>query len=76
MYIDGHEHDDVVAYCQKFESWFLTHYATQMYTWDNTGNGEKPIGFNSPDVQDGCFQLITVTHDELTFYANDERKTR
>jgi len=75
MYIDGHKHDDVVAYCQKFVTQFLTHYAPWMYTWDNAGNEEKLIGFNSPNVQDGHFQLITVTHDESTFFAHDERKT-
>ena len=76
MYIDGHKHSDVVACCQKFVSRFLTHYAPRMHTWDNAGNEEKPIGFNSPDIQDGHFRLIAVTHDESTFFAHDERKMR
>ena len=75
MYIDGHEREDVVAYRQKFVSQFLTHYAPWMYTWDNEGNETKPVGFNSPDIN-GRFRLIPVTHDESTFHANDERKTR
>ena len=75
MYIDGHEREDVVAYRQNFVSRFLTHYAPRMYTWDNEGNETKPVGFNSPDIN-GRFRLIPVTHDESTFHANDERKTR
>lgn len=76
MYIDGHEREDVVAYRQKFVGRFLTHYAPRMYTWDNAGNEAKPVGFNSPDIRNGRFRLIAVTHDKSTFYANDERKTQ
>ena len=43
MYIDGHEHDDVIAYHQKFMSQFLTRYAPWMYTWDNDENKESQL---------------------------------
>lgn len=44
-----------------------------LYTWDNNGIEMKPAGgfliFNQ------CpFWLIPMTHDESTFFANDERK--
>ncbi|KAF8225733.1 hypothetical protein L208DRAFT_413992 [Tricholoma matsutake] len=75
MYIDGHEREDVVAYRQQFVTRLLTRYAPRMYTWDNNGVETKPLEFHSPDIN-GRFRLIPVTHDESTFYANNERKTR
>ena len=75
MYIDGHEREDVVTYHQQFVSQFLTCYTPRMYTWDNAGVETKPVGFNLPGIN-GCFRIIPMTHDESTFHANDERKTR
>jgi hypothetical protein len=75
MYIDGHEREGVVTYHQQFVNWFLTCYTPWMHTWDNDGIEMKPIGFHSPEIN-GCFRIIPVTHDESTFYANDERKTQ
>jgi len=66
MYIDGHERDDVVAYRKDFvERW--AGYETRFQIWDNDGN---PLP-RPPD----SFPLILVTHDESTFFQNDERKT-
>ena len=43
-----------------------------MVTFDNDGNiATIPSGFPG-----GKFQLILVTHDESTFYANDQHKTK
>ena len=74
MYIDGHEHEDVVKYREEFlERW--KEYEKRMVTYDNDGNIEhEPTGFAVP--QRGRFRLILVTHDESTFYANDHCKTQ
>jgi hypothetical protein len=45
-----------------------------MVTYDHLGNIlTTPDGFCVPG---GQFQLILVTHDESTFYANECRKTK
>ncbi len=66
MYIDGHERDDVVAYWNMFVHQWVE-YETRFQIWDDNGN-PLPCPFNS------C-HLILVTHDESTFFQNDERKT-
>ena len=44
-----------------------------MVTYDNDGNANLlPDGFDVP--QTGQFQLILITHDKSTFYANDHCK--
>lgn len=46
-----------------------------MVTYDTDGNIlSKPQGF--PVQQGHRFELILVTHDESTFFANDRRKTK
>jgi hypothetical protein len=74
MYIDGHERDDVVMYRDEFvKRWMgATGYEKRMHQWDNDGNELRPTGF---PVKGGRFRIIPVTHDESTFYQNDERKT-
>ena len=76
MYVDGHEWEDVVAYHEQFVTEFLTQYVPRMYTWDNNGVKTKPLGFNSHGIQNGCFWLIPVSHNESSFHANDEQKTQ
>jgi hypothetical protein len=73
MYIDGHEHEDVVAYRKGFvERW--KEYEKCFVIYDNDGNVlSTPTGFPVP--QGLCFQLILVTHDESMFYKNNWRKT-
>jgi hypothetical protein len=66
MYIDGHERDDVVAYRRAFVCRWAD-YETQFQFWDDNGN---PL----PRASDSR-RLILVTHDESTFFQNDERKT-
>ena len=77
MYIDGHEREDVVAYHQKFVTRFFNQYAPRMYTWDHDGKETIPAaGSPLANTNNRPFRLIPVTHDESTFFANDERKTR
>ncbi|KIJ28737.1 hypothetical protein M422DRAFT_189388 [Sphaerobolus stellatus SS14] len=73
MYIDGHERQDVVEYRNGFlKRW--KEYEKRMVIYDNDGNVlSKPQGFPVPGHR---FQLILVTHDESTFYANDRHKTK
>ena len=76
MYIDSHEREDVVAYRQKFVTRFFIQYAPRMYTWDHDGEETIPAaGSPLANTNNRPFQLILVTHDKSTFFANDERKT-
>ncbi|KAJ7589230.1 hypothetical protein C8J56DRAFT_1048857 [Mycena floridula] len=81
MYIDGHERDNVVAYQRAFVERFEKLYAPRMSTWvegkDKDGNcimiEQLPKG--GIIMPPGCpFQLILVTHDESTFFCNDQKK--
>ncbi|KAG2109983.1 uncharacterized protein F5147DRAFT_772825 [Suillus discolor] len=74
MYIDGHEQEDVVKYRKEFlQRW--KEYEKRMVMYDNDGNVlTSPSGF--PVAQGSCFRLILVTHNESTFYANDQWKNR
>ena len=69
MYIDGHEREDVVRYRIVFVTCWKE-YETRFHKWDNDGN---PLPL--PTSFGGHARLILVTHDESTFYQNDERKT-
>ena len=73
MYVDGHEHEDVVAYRNAFiERW--REYEKRFVIYDNDGRElSRPKGFAVPGI---CFKLVLVTHDESTFYENDRRKTK
>jgi hypothetical protein len=74
MYLDGHERSDVVEYRRAFmERWMG--YERRFHRWDNDGTElPRPIGFPVPGAI-GRFRLILVTHDESTFFQNDERNT-
>jgi hypothetical protein len=66
MFIDGHERDDNVSYRQAFvDRW--AEYEIHFQLWDDNGN-PLPRRSNSSS-------LVLVTHDESTFFQNDERKT-
>ncbi|KAL5504652.1 hypothetical protein ACEPAH_7315 [Sanghuangporus vaninii] len=62
MYVDGHEREDVVKYRQEH---FLP-------LWQEY---EKEMALGDPEKAMRP-RLILVTHDESTFYANDQRKLR
>ena len=72
MYVNGHERDNVVEYrCGFVSHW--KEYKCCFQKWDNDGIKLLwPDGFQVPGSR---FQLIPVTHDESTFYQNDQRNT-
>lgn len=73
MYIDGHERDDVVQYRNGFVQRFKE-YERRFHLYDDNGHElPRPNGFPVPGAI-GCFRLILVTHDESTFFQNDQRK--
>ena len=76
MYLDGHEHEDVVAYENAFVARWKN-YEKQFHTWDSNGIEHQPQ--NPFPVEGGQyqprFQLILVTNDESGFYQNDFHKT-
>jgi hypothetical protein len=73
MYIDGHEHEDIVAYRKRFvKCW--KEYEKCFIIYDNDRSVfSTPTRFPVP--QGLHFWLILVTHDESTFYKNNQRKT-
>ena len=73
MYIDGHEREDVVEYRRRFVHRFQE-YERRFHSWDNAGNElPRPRGFLVPGAV-GRFRLVLITHDESTFYQNDQRQ--
>jgi hypothetical protein len=74
MYLDGHERSDVVEYRQAFVERWMRH-ELRFHRWDHDGTElPRPNGFPVPGAI-GRFHLILVTHDESTFFQNDERTT-
>ena len=74
MYIDGHEHEDVVKYQEEFVACWKD-YEKRFFIYDNNGKVlSKPVGFPVPQIS--LFRLILVTHDESTFYETDQCKTK
>ncbi|KAH8993203.1 hypothetical protein EDB92DRAFT_1796554 [Lactarius akahatsu] len=74
MYIDGHEHEDIVEYGKAFVNRWKE-YEKCFYLWDNNDDLlPLPNGFPVPKAH-GHFCLILVTHDESTFFQNDLQKT-
>jgi len=73
MYIDGHEHEDMVKYWKGLVGRWKE-YEKCFVIYDNNGNVlSTPTGFPVP--QGVHFQWILVTHNELTFYENNCQKT-
>ena len=74
MYLDGHERLDVVEYREHFVGRWMEH-ERRFHRWDHDGSElPRPNGFPVP-CANGRFRLILVTHDESTFFQNDERNT-
>jgi hypothetical protein len=74
MYLDGHERLDVVEYRRGFVERWMGH-ERRFHRWDHDGTElPRPNGFPVPGAI-GRFRLILVTHDESTFFQNDERNT-
>jgi hypothetical protein len=79
MYIDGHERPDVVAYRTAFVRRWFRLYEPRMHHYDNNGeliNHEVDETSSCVDDQIDSQELILVTHDESTFYAQDRRPDR
>jgi hypothetical protein len=79
MYIDGHERPDIVAYRIAFVDRWKRLYEPRMIQYDNNGNVVGRLDgrdVSMPRSQIGRWELILVTHDESTFYAQDRRPDR
>src|SRR5712671_3684748 len=72
MYMDSHERNNVVKYWHGFISRWKE-YEHQFHKWDN--NGKLLLWPDGFPVLDGWFQLISVIHNESTFYQNNQRNT-
>jgi hypothetical protein len=70
QFVDGHEREDVVQYCQLVFLPFLANTEPSMRSWTKDIEDVQPVtgpGINTPHI-------IVWHHDESTFYANDQRK--
>jgi hypothetical protein len=73
MYVDGHECTDVVTYHQSVFLPFWAAIEDRMMTWDKDGKPTDPHAMpNFPEQK----RVVSVTHDESTFYAHDRCKSR
>ena len=74
LYLDGHERADVVEYRLGFVEHWMGH-ERQFHWWDNDGTElPHPNGFPVAGAI-GHFHLILVTHNEFTFFQNNEHNT-
>jgi hypothetical protein len=60
----------VVAYQDVFINQWAAEYKPRFHIWNNVDVHAMLMHSSNPPLS-----LILVTHDELTFYQNDERKT-
>ena len=67
VYMDGHEHEDVVRYWQEIFLPAMAKYKKRM-TWYE-GPDLKKI---EPMLEQGEHQIIAQSHDECCFHAKDE----
>ena len=73
MYINGHEHKDVVKYQKGFLA-CMKEYSKLMTTYDWDSNVlTHPTGV---DLAAGILPLIEITQDESTFTMYDWRQTK
>ncbi|KAK0185094.1 hypothetical protein F5146DRAFT_1105917 [Armillaria mellea] len=70
--------DDVKAYQKQLSHQWLHEYEPQMTVFDKDGKVIRlPKGFPLPAKYHGqAFELILVTHNESTFYANDRCRVK
>ena len=69
MYADGHEWEDVVKYREGLEERFAQY--ERHFTWDDEGKELTPP---SGSAAIRHLPLILITHDESTFYQNNQRQ--
>ncbi|KAF9228309.1 hypothetical protein BS17DRAFT_693021 [Gyrodon lividus] len=70
QYSDGHEHDNIVNYCQNIFLPAWARFQLHMHNWttENLYASEKLMA--------GLRKVVVWFHDESMFYANDRRKLR
>jgi hypothetical protein len=69
QYVDGHEHEDVVAYRQKVFLPAVKGFRQRARDWSCEDQADQP--FPRPNER----HVVMWFHDESTFYANDRRKS-
>jgi hypothetical protein len=72
MYVDGHKREDVVKYRQDEFLPMMAKFERRMTLRDRDGKITQEPQIDFPEVR----RIELYTHDESTFYANDQRKTR
>ncbi|KAI6096038.1 hypothetical protein F5141DRAFT_1191132 [Pisolithus sp. B1] len=73
QYSDGHEHDDVVHYCQNI---FLPEWSSielSLWNWKYDDPNQE---YSPPTTSPSSCHVVVWFHDESTFYANDCHKVR
>lgn len=70
LYVDGHECDNVVKYCQSVFLLAWNELQSQMHTWDKDSNEED---LNLPS---GVKPLILWHHNETVYYAHDRYESQ
>ncbi|KZT32519.1 hypothetical protein SISSUDRAFT_1072510 [Sistotremastrum suecicum HHB10207 ss-3] len=73
MYLDGHEREDVVKYRQDVFIPLWSGYEKRMLLKDRQGVVTQWPGLGRFPLDR---RVVLVTHDESTFYGNDQRQTR
>ncbi|KAJ7113861.1 hypothetical protein C8R44DRAFT_580702, partial [Mycena epipterygia] len=72
MYVDGHERDDVVQYRKDFVERWINLYEPRIAKHNHDG---KLIGIpGGVDLDGKPYRLFLCTHDESTFFGNDQSK--
>jgi len=66
VYVDGHEHVDVVSYCQNDFLPKMLEYECRMAKYERVGDDLQCI---APTLQPGEQELIPEFHDESSFHA-------
>ena len=72
--VDGHEHNDVVTYCQDVFLPGWSHLQPHMRHWVVDPKDNNAVIEDAGGPQMGLAQCHTVMwfHDESTFHANDQ----
>jgi hypothetical protein len=65
QYVDGHEREDIVTYCQNVFIPEWTKLQQHMHLWE-----EDNLTVEQRQPYDGK-RVVIWHHDELTFYTND-----
>jgi hypothetical protein len=72
QYVDGHEQEDIIIYCQTQFLPTITELEWNMHSWKD-GMEELTNIQISPQLHN--HHMVVWWHDESTFYTNDQQKT-